>query len=287
MNRLLLLTLGVIGLATCSRPPEAPPAPSATSASSSGLEAAAPDTPLRTFALVHYRFWHATPTAGNARIPTVVDLLGKFDSVKWKARVLDPEYIANPVEKTHGRVTASYKPDDVHLVMYGLRLEQPDDPPAPPTTFINQFESKPVTWHLSAPYKLLVPADKKLRGEPTDPRRGDHYVCYSVSNDTNIRTTLTLSDQFQVWIKKISGDENVRHLTPAYFCVPANKTRTGYAERPLINNTDCMAIYRIAPPAELKKPLIAKTADQFGSFTFDVHNADMLGVPSDKLSPHP
>lgn len=288
MKRMLLLPFCMIVLAACSRAPDGPPAGSATTTTGSGSRAAAPDTTLRTFALNHYRFWKATPTAGNAQIPTSVELQGRFDrGVKWKARVLDPEYIVNPVNKTHHKITASYKPDDLHLVMYGLRLEQSDDPPAPATTFVNQFDTKPTTWRLSAPYKLLVPADKKLRGDPVDPRRGDHYVCYTTASDNTVRATFTLDDQFQEWVKTIRGDENERQLTPAYFCVPVDKTRTGYPERPLINRRDCLAIYKITPRTELTKNLVAKTADQFGSFTFDVDNADMLGVPSDKLSPDP
>lgn len=241
--------------------------------------------------LDHFRFWKVQPISGIPSLPARVRLRGLFDSTWWDAEVQSPEYLGNPVDKTHRQNHAPIHHPDLHFVMYRLRVVD-GNPATPDVTLTNQFDTSPVTWQLSTPEYLLVPAGKKIleeqQGDPNEPNEGDHFICYRVGSDDWKEEPVILSDQFQKWIINPPDDGATLRLQPRYFCVPAQKKHDEHPVRAITNPVECLTIYWILPPAEVQQSLFVRTADQFGTCDFAVlppqhdqeHPDQMLAVPS-------
>jgi hypothetical protein len=220
----------------------------------------------------HFKFWKVKPVETSV----TVLLMGQFDKEQWwEAKVRTADYLGNPVDKNGEGI-----PDPkLHLVAYSIAAK-----PEPMRTVAlkNQLtKGEPngmANWRLGQPALLLVPADKKLDGKPEPPPRGDHFVCYQVLDPKPFKRGLRLVDQFDQRQKKI---EEIRELTPAYFCVPVQKNYKDRKE-PIIDPVNHIAIYKINPPESY--PIMAMTWDQFAPQKLNVLNSELLGVPSLKGS---
>jgi hypothetical protein len=215
----------------------------------------------------HYKFWKVKPIAVSAR----VSLMGQFDGEKeWRADLLSINFLGNPVDKNKEGIPN----EKLHLVAYALRAARQ---PVRTVVISNQFTRESV-WRLGRPAWLLVPADKVLRGEPGEPPKGDHYVCYVVVGPRAFSRPVTLRDQFDARMKRT---ERIERLTPAYFCVPVQKRFRETTSR-IIDPATHLAIYRIAPAESLARPIVALTRDQFGAHRQQVLGSELLAVPSIK-----
>ncbi|HJQ38958.1 MAG TPA: hypothetical protein VKB93_17620 [Thermoanaerobaculia bacterium] len=238
-------------------------------------QAPAPATPPL---LDHFEIWKIRSVA--AAYP--VQLLGQFDEGRWwSAQLRAAEYLGNPTNKTHGDRVAKIGNPDLHLVLYSLTAAVRQ--PRRNVYFENQFTTAlpngRETWTIGDPALLLVPAGKKIPpviAQP--PAAGDHFVCYVVVPPNPFTpVAVTLEDQFDVRRRQV---ESITRLKPAFFCVPVQKRRIGFAERPLGNPDTHLAIYEIDPRQPFN--LRVSAADQFATRTLQVIESRMLAVPTIK-----
>lgn len=226
--------------------------------------------------LEHFKFWRV---AGNASAREV-RLRGQFDPGRWwRATTTHAQYLGNPTSKTHDGKGTKVDNTELHYVAYGLRAELRQRRRT--VTFVNQFTTAAgARWTLSQPSLLLVPAGKKPDpGQPNKPDQGDHFVCYSVERGVQAGVALSLEDQFDLLWNSV---EQIRALTPAYFCVPVMKKYLDAPEQPLLDDKTHLAIYTISPQENPRTPLTVNTADQFGPLQLRVIDSYMLAVPSIK-----
>jgi hypothetical protein len=99
----------------------------------------------------------------------------------------------------------------------------------------------------------------------------DHFKCYEVEESTRLepRPYVSLEDQFGL-------EENVKVRKPKYFCNPVDKNGEGISD-----SENTLACY------EIKSRQPTRTVDiknQFGAQTLVIDNAELLCVPSKKLS---
>ncbi len=228
--------------------------------------------------LDHFKIWKIRSVA--AAYP--VRLLGQFDDRRWwNAQLRSAEYIGNPTNKTHGDHVAKIASPDLHLVGYSITAEVRQ--PRRTVYFENQFTmalpNRQEKWTIGDPSLLLVPAGKKIPPEvPQPPVDGDHFVCYVVVPPNQFTpVTVTLQDQFDVRRRQV---ESITGLKPAYFCVPVQKQRIGFAERPLLDPDTHLALYEIDPRQPFN--LRVSAADQFATRTLQVIESRMLAVPTIK-----
>ena len=198
-----------------------------------------------------------------------VFLQDQFDAGPVSYTVDHPFWFANPVEKTHNGVVTPITNFDTHLEMYFL----PPNAAIPPTTRYvnvnNQFGLQTLTVQDAA--LLGVPTQKNGTGSPHDV---DHFKFYDATG-TPINTIVNLLDQFH-------QEPNVLVRQPRYFANPVKKIHNGVVT-PITHPNDFLVCYDIVPQA-VPVPLVVSTLNQFGPGSLVIHPADLLCVPSQKLS---
>lgn len=273
-SRLALFAV-ILFIASCAKQEPAPNTSSAeatidtSSASTAASMTTGGPSPSPTLGPNHFKFWKVRPVPAGV----AVSLTGQFDKETWwDARLRTVEYLGNPVDKNHEGI----RDEKLHLVAYSLQAKAQ---PLRTVGFVNQFTKEEpngiANWRLGQPALLLVPADKKLEGEPEKPPKADHFVCYEVLEPVKpFPRPLTLLDQFDRRQKKI---EEIRELKPAYFCVPVRKRYKDQNE-PILDPQNHLAVYRINPPEKFS--ITAMTWDQFDRRKLEVLNSELLAVPS-------
>jgi hypothetical protein len=268
MNKVRVVILGVLLICSCKKYESntATTDTTATTATTATTDttSTAPVTPVK-FRLDHFKFWRVRP--GIAPVSRTVQLRGQFDSAPWKAEVNFPQFIGNPADKNHEGIQNPL----LHYVAYGIKADQQ---PSRTVAVTNQFVTDE-KWRLGQPSWLLVPADKKVKGggDPTEPPKGDHFVCYAVEDAKAFGKEVTLLDQFDK-----TNPEQLRELKPAFFCVPVEKTREGKQPEPIIDRETHLAVYWIDPQRDIS--ITISTNDQFGRQLMQALRSEYLGVPS-------
>jgi len=181
--------------------------------------------------------------------------------------------LCNPVEKIHvnTRTTPITNPK-AHLMLFRI----PPQPIVPRDVVVkNQFGHQVLA--VRDPQVLAVPTAKTradLGQLPPDglPTGLDHFKCYSASGK-RVKDRVTLKDQFHT--------EQVRVLDPIGFCNPTRKIHNGVATGVQDAETH-LTCYTITPSPFAGASL--HIANQFGRGQIRVLKADVLCVPSRKLS---
>lgn len=262
---LAILVIPILALALACKPKyESNNDTASTDTSSTMTTTTATDTiaPPPKHEIDHYKIWKVK----SVPFPRPVKLKGQFDDAAWEARVASVEYLGNPVEKNGEPIL---KPD-WHLVIY--RLDAPAQPPRA-VTIENQFRRGEVLRITDAAW-LMLPASKKLEGEPPEPpKEADHYLCYTVLQTDPVKGPVKLMDQID---RKRQKTEEIGTLWPAFFCVPVSKDGG-----PIYKPKEHLTIYRLDPPDAYA--ITALTWDQFGRQKLAVERSEFLAVPTSKL----
>jgi len=202
-----------------------------------------------------------------------VFLKDQFDAaagIAEDADVLLAVRFCNPVEKTHhGKVTPILNPN-AHLKLYLIATSE--EPTTRTVVVSNQFR----------PHQKLTVFDAEVLGVPTQklplppPTKLDHFKCYRATGES-LHTTVDLKDQFH-------REEQVPVLEPFGFCNPVEKLHSGVPTVPIQNRQAHLVCYKIATLPFIQTVF---AVNQFGRETLVVRRADLLCVPSLKLSVTP
>ena len=217
----------------------------------------------------HFKVWIGEKTDTSI----MVELQGQWDDSLRKIEVRHLFYFANPVKKiVDSEITEIIDPDH-HLA--GYYFSQVDaDTDLRWVRFKNQFGTQ--MWELEYPYFVWLPTFKPM-GAHNPPENLDHYKCYRVTKGDNIAKSVTLEDQFDVRLKKT---ESIETLIPFHFCLPVRKEREGEESKPIYNEIDHLAFYRIKQEVDTLDVLFG---NQFDTLEWPVYASDGLLVPSKKL----
>jgi len=217
--------------------------------------------------LDHFKCYLTTGRPAN----DAVVLRDQFDAaagIVEDAKVRRPVRFCNPVEKTDaaGVVTPISDPN-AHLKLYLI-----DTQPAPSRTVIvsNQFGPNQALT-VSNPEVLAVPT-RKLPFPPPAPNALDHFKCYRAEG-ASINTAVQLKDQFHT-------ESDVRVAQPFGFCNPVEKTHAGVVT-PINHPLDHLVCYVIAGTPFTT---VVRVQNQFGRERLKLSTADLLCVPSQKLT---
>jgi hypothetical protein len=192
-----------------------------------------------------------------------VQLEDQFGAVD--ARVTDPIYFCNPVEKTHDGEVTEIKNDNHHLTVYNLDHEE--ELQKLRVEVDNQFGEQEL--NVQGPVMLAVPTQKEEHNEPEDL---DHFLLYYAMGPP-LNVVVQLEDQFHL-------EPEVVVLYPAYFANPVQKTdATGVTE--IEDPQAHLVFYEI--PEDLFRTDVS-IVDQFGEQTLSLYGSYLLAVPSQKIS---
>jgi len=176
-----------------------------------------------------------------------------------------PVRFCNPVKKTLPDGTVTPVSDfNAHLTLYTLASSVLH--PSRRVVISNQFGQKRLM--TTQPIALLVPTAKNTQPPPEDL---DHFECYRATGPT-LRVKPQLSDQFQ--------DTTNRVVRPIALCNPVTK-RHGDIVTPIKHPDDHLVCYSITPVDFSGQ---AQIRNQFQAAVFGIKAADILCVPSKKLS---
>lgn len=223
------------------------------------------------FKIDHFRCYVTTSRSIDER----VRLQDQFD------RQINPNFFenvlvgravrfCNPVEKTvvrSGVVTVTpIKNPESHLTLYRILPDDLDLAPVRKVVIQNQFGKK--TIRTFDPIALAVPTQKNNEGAPHDL---DHFKCYRAYGGS-LNRSVRLKDQFLA--------DGVRVQDPVIFCNPTVKIHDDVVT-PIRNEEDHLACYRTT-----RKPFdrFILAINQFGAHDLPIREANMLCVPSKKLS---
>jgi copper(I)-binding protein len=180
-------------------------------------------------------------------------------------------WFCNPTEKRYEVVTPVSYPDH-HLTVYGIHtIEEPQH------WFVNvnnQFGTQSLTVY--GPVALAVPTQKLEPGGHSPPEGLDHYMLYEVVEGPYFEDVVVgLDDQFH----DIAEGEVI---AARYFANPVQKTDETGLVTEIVNDQTHQVFYEIIAGQYYYQGIIV--ANQFGEQTFDVADAILLTVPSQKIS---
>jgi len=275
MGKKGLVLLAIVILAFSCKPAETPPADTIATTSAATDATAAPDSAALppNYNLDHFKFWRIKTDPYTETLK----LFGQADKDWWEAEIGTPLFLGNPVRKKHDGKDVSSAQYPIHYLAYPVKTK-----PQPPrkVVILNQIiADQKQEWYITDPKWLLVPTGKSLTGAP-QPQKGDHFACYTVHAPMPIPVDIQLQDQFDVTLNQ--RWEKISELTPAYFCIPVQKQRSGKQPDPLINPETHLAIYNFKPDV-LPNAIPASAIDQFREYKLRAVAAEWLGVPTQKL----
>lgn len=211
----------------------------------------------------HFKCYRAKGYRPHARV-TLEDQFG----VQPEVRVRKPRLFCNPVAKTAidtGELTKINNPA-AHLTGYKIRGRAP----AREITVSNQF-GEGQTLRVKRPRLLLVPSENN--DEPSALNL-DHFKCYQASG-RRANTFVALDDQFGVQPEVSVGE-------PGLYCNPVTKRVIATGEVTDISDpTAHLTCYHIHDRHSRGE---VDVENQFGRQTVEVRRAELLCVPSEKVS---
>ncbi len=220
--------------------------------------------------LDHFKFYQVV---GGPYVDVVLPKVGdQFYTGIEEVEVGSLTYFGNPVAKTHdGDVTEIGHPD-YHLTLYEIF--------APTVQYWmvevdNQFGLQELTVY--GPTMLAVPTLKEGHDAPLGL---DHFLLYKVADAQDLQLTVDLEDQWH-------QEPDVEVYRPVYFANPAGKISPYIDWDPsmplIINNPDeHLVFYQI--DGEPYQGNVAIQNQFHQQETLSVSNAELLAVPSEKIS---
>lgn len=217
--------------------------------------------------LDHFKsYWVDLTTAPN--ITEVVYLEDQFCAVE--ATLGHAVAFGNPAEKVHGAVTTPISNPDHHLTAY--EIDYAEEPRTWLVEVENQFGTQNLT--VSGPYWLGVPTQKEGRQSPVGL---DHYMIYQVVDGPSVDVSVSLQDEFD------AGPQESGVYMPIHFASPVRKTHGSEVTEILDPETHFVSYW--IDRGDFQKQV--QVNNQFGDQTLDVHDPELLGVPSMKLFADP